>query len=385
MNTWVRKSFKVGVLSAGVLLFAGNAANADWNSVGNSGVGSGNQANTTTQAPVDVCGNAIGVLGNASASCVGGSWASLGGDSGNWNSVGNSGVGSGNQINTSVQAPIDVCGNAVGLFGNAQASCVGGSWATMGGGNGGNCGNGGNGGNGGYGYATPGHANKAAKVKAHQVKNHHILATAAGTESAHVLEAGSMTSVGNSGVGSGNQASTTLQLPIDVCGNAIGVVGNAQASCVGGANASTGGGGGGTTMNSGFNSGIASGNQVTSLVQVPINVCGNAIGLFGNAQASCFGGSSATTGGGNGGGNGGGYSDGEAGKAKGAAKAHVYGGNTPGGGCSSVMNSFGNSGVGSGNQANTTIQTPVEISGNAIGALGNTSAFSVGGAWASSC
>src|SRR6185369_8498675 len=108
-------------------------------------------------------------------------------------------------------------------------------------------------------------------------------------------------SFGNSGIGSGNQVNLGLQLPIDVCGNAIGVVGNAQASCEGGATAT--GGSGDVSANSGFNSGILSGNQVNGLVQIPINVCGNAIGLFGNVEAGCKGGSTANAGGGDNGGN----------------------------------------------------------------------------------
>ena len=110
MKTWVRKSFKVGVLSAGVLLFGGTAANADFNSAGNAGLLSGNQINAQLQAPIDVCGNAIGVRGNASAGCKGGSWATLG-EAGDFNSFGNAGFLSGNQINAQIQAPIDVCGN----------------------------------------------------------------------------------------------------------------------------------------------------------------------------------------------------------------------------------------------------------------------------------
>jgi hypothetical protein len=48
-----------------------------------------------------------------------------------------------------------------------------------------------------------------------------------------------------------------------------------------------------------------------------------------------------------------------------------------------VVTSVGNSGAGSGNQTNSTIQIPIEISGNAISLLGgNTQAWSFGGAWA---
>jgi hypothetical protein len=74
MNTWARKSFKIGVLSAGALLFAGTAATAanatTLTSVGNNGIGSGLQLNSVVQAPVDVCGNAVGELGAACAPCV---------------------------------------------------------------------------------------------------------------------------------------------------------------------------------------------------------------------------------------------------------------------------------------------------------------------------
>src|SRR5262249_33932946 len=148
-----------------------------------------------------------------------------------------------------------------------------------------------------------------------------------------------------------------------------------------------------------------SGNQVNGLVQIPIDVCGNAIGLFGNADAACVGGSTATTGpstppsggmggygyGGNGGGKGGPKGDGSKnfmkafGKAKVATTEGAYGyGHQMGGGsaCSPTLNSFGNTGIASGNQINLVAQAPVEISGNAIGVLGNSSAHSVGGAWA---
>jgi hypothetical protein len=51
-----------------------------------------------------------------------------------------------------------------------------------------------------------------------------------------------------------------------------------------------------------------------------------------------------------------------------------------GGACSPTLNSFLNSGVLSGNQANLVTQAPVEISGNAISLVGNSQAWSIGGA-----
>jgi hypothetical protein len=375
MNTWARKSFKVGVLAAGGLLFAGTAANAATiNSIGNSGLLTGNQANATVQAPIDVCGNGVGVLGFGAGSCQGGSWASIGDDNTTLNSIGNSGALTGNQLNATVQAPIDVCGNGVGVAGAGLAGCQGGSWATIGGGNGG-------GSNGGGYYST----NTAAKSHA---KSH------AKKSTSHVTESTTLTSVGNNGAGVGNQANAVVQIPIDVCGNAVGVLGAAQASCQGGASA-TDNGSESTNLTSGFNAGFLTGNQANALVQIPINVCGNAVGVLGAAQASCQGGSSATIGnggggnggGGNGGGNGGyGYGGGmpggvnESSMAKPAKVHHNMGG---GNACSPTLNSFGNSGLLTGNQLNAVVQAPIDISGNAVGVLGAAFASSQGGAWAS--
>ena len=44
-------------------------------------------------------------------------------------SIGNSGIRSGNQINSVAQAPVEISGNAVGVVGDAQASSIGGAWA----------------------------------------------------------------------------------------------------------------------------------------------------------------------------------------------------------------------------------------------------------------
>jgi hypothetical protein len=62
------------IAGAGLLMF-GAPAQADQISFGNSGILSGNQSSTVIQAPINVCGNAIAVLGNARARCRGGAWA----------------------------------------------------------------------------------------------------------------------------------------------------------------------------------------------------------------------------------------------------------------------------------------------------------------------
>jgi len=314
MNTWIRRSLQVGIVSAGIVLAGAAAAHADSDltSIGNLGVLNGNQAYAPIQVPVDVCGNAAGVLGNGQASCKGGSSANLK-SLPDATSIGNAGVLNGNQAIVPVQVPVDVSGNALGLLGNGSASSKGGSDATIGG---------------------HGH--------------HHYRGSA-------LPDA---TSIGNAGVLNGNQAIVPVQLPVNVSGNAAGVLGNGQAHSKGGSSANIGhskkakGGYGhskkakSADLTSIGNFGILNGNQIYAPIQVPVNVCGNALGVLGNAQASC----------------------------KGGSKAVLHSGK------GSDLTSIGNAGILNGNQAYLPIQIPVDVSGNALGLLGNGSASSHGGA-----
>src|SRR5437762_1049252 len=113
MKTWVRKSIKVGILSAGFLLIGGAAANAA-STTDNFGVLGGNQVHAPIQVPISITGNAIGLLGGASA--TGSAGAGAGGASGGAGSTSdNFGIGTGNQVTPDISLPIDVCGNAVSL------------------------------------------------------------------------------------------------------------------------------------------------------------------------------------------------------------------------------------------------------------------------------
>ncbi|HUR02136.1 MAG TPA: chaplin, partial [Nonomuraea sp.] len=74
-------------------------------------------------------------------------------------------------------------------------------------------------------------------------------------------------------------------------GNAVAVIGLAEAHCKGGASVSSHGGpraGGNTTSGKG---GVLAGNQVIAPITAPINVCGNAVAVLGDAAAGCLGGS----------------------------------------------------------------------------------------------
>jgi hypothetical protein len=245
MNTWIRRSLQVGIVSAGLVLVGATAAQADSDltSIGNLGIANGNQLYAPIQVPIDVCGNALGVLGNAQASCKGGSSARLH-KLGDATSIGNAGILNGNQAIVPIQVPVDVCGNALGVAGNAAANCKGGSEASIG---------------------------------------HKRTRKSAGLPDA--------TSIGNFGIANGNQLYAPIQVPIDVCGNALGVLGNAQASCKGGSRATLRGGR--SDLTSIGNAGILNGNQAYLPIQVPVEVSGNALGLLGNGAASSKGGASA--------------------------------------------------------------------------------------------
>ncbi|MFF5204954.1 chaplin family protein, partial [Streptosporangium sp. NPDC000396] len=205
----------------------------------------GNQVVAPITAPINICGNSVAVFGGAFSGCKGGAEVTDGGKPGyrgghNRPRPGSSGndtdgrfaAGSGNQVIAPVTLPIVACGNAVG---NASAGCKGGVSVQKGGGAGGN------------------------------------------------------TTSGRSSVLGGNQVVAPITAPVNVCGNAVAVAGEAFAGCKGGVSVRKGGGAGGNRT-SGDHS-ILGGNQVVAPITAPINVCGNAVAVLGDAAAGCLGGS----------------------------------------------------------------------------------------------
>lgn len=214
---------------------------------GNGGVLGGNQVIAPISAPINICGNSVAVVGRAFSGCQGGSSVTnngggpryqarhmAAGSTGN-DTDGRFGVGSGNQVVAPISLPVDVCGNAVG---NATAGCKGGSKVENSGGGSG---------------------------------------------------AGGNTTAGTAGVLSGNQAVAPVSAPIDVCGNAAAVLGHAFAGCKGGAIVKKGGRGAGGNRTSGA-AGVLAGNQAVAPISAPINVCGNAAAVLGKSAAHCKGG-----------------------------------------------------------------------------------------------
>ena len=392
MNTWIRRSLQVGLLSAGFVIAAGGAAHAaDLVSVGNQGTGNGNQVYAPIQLPVNICGNAISAAGNAIAGCEGGASANIGGDDsdhGSWDkgkgkpgkhttsgggstaggttltSVGNQGTLNGNQVYAPVQAPINICGNAIAATGNAQASCRGGASANQGGNGSINAVSAGNQGtmNGNQiiapvqapinicGLAVSGAGNAQASCEGGSEANIGRNNLRARSTKSWSDSGTTLTSIGNQGTGNGTQVFAPVQAPVNTCGTATSVGGNAIAGCKGGAKAVIKRGEvhrKSASLTSIGNQGTANGTQVYAPVQAPVNECGNATTAGGNAIAGCRGGSAALLRGSNGG---------------------------------AKLTSVGNQGTGNGTQVYAPVQTAVETSGNATSATGNAIAASRGGA-----
>jgi ChpA-C len=110
-----------------------------------------------------------------------------------------------------------------------------------------------------------------------------MLAAATGVAHADAGAAGS--AVGSAGVGSGNNVQVPVHVPVNICGNTVDVIGVLNPAignrC---ANISTGNGGGagagavGTAQGS---PGVLSGNNVQVPVDIPVNVCGNTVDVVG--------------------------------------------------------------------------------------------------------
>ncbi|GAA2435384.1 hypothetical protein GCM10010191_57540 [Actinomadura vinacea] len=135
MRNWTNNIARTALVAAGLAMVGAGlgpgSATADITN-GDYGAYSGNQLYAPDNTPINVCGNAVGIVSVAKAWCYGGAHVYHG--KGNVTS-GKHSIGSGNQTDRSDNTPINVCGNAIGVIGVAKAECRGG--ATVGEPNGG--------------------------------------------------------------------------------------------------------------------------------------------------------------------------------------------------------------------------------------------------------
>ncbi|MEU4214275.1 chaplin family protein [Actinoplanes sp. NPDC026623] len=280
MKTWVRKTLSVGVLAAGALLFAPGAAHADVNSqgtVGNLGLINGSQLMAPVSVPVNLTGNADSVLGISSAAAQSANNIESGkveggrhrrihrGDQVQQVSQGNFGIGNGTQVYMPISVPVNMVGNGFSFLGIASAAGTGVNNIESGREE---CG-GGRGCRGGHG-------------------------TVVGQSSA-----------GNVGFLNGTQFYTPINIPVNMCGNSLSVLGltQAQGACVNniesarvtesksaGHSRSAAKTESGIpdvlTQSTGGNFGIGNGTQIAAPINIPVNICGNSFSLLGASSAT---------------------------------------------------------------------------------------------------
>jgi LPXTG-motif cell wall-anchored protein len=237
MRNTLRYSFATAV-AAGLAFVPATLAFADTSTSGSGGVGSGNQVVVPVDIEAGLCGNSLAVLGISAAKCTQVSevlYEASG--QGGASTDGSGGVLSGNQIIIPVDAAVDACGNAVAVGGISKAECV-----------------------------------EVVEVLEEESGN------------------GTYSTDGSGGVASGNQIIVPVDAAINICGNSVAILGGASSKCTtiiniiqaapeneGSPEASTDGSGG-----------IGSGNQVVVPVDAAVDICGNAVGVLGLAEASCL-------------------------------------------------------------------------------------------------
>jgi hypothetical protein len=299
------------------------------------GIASGNQVNAPISLPVNACGNGAAVLGEADAGCRGGAKVNDGGTGGGRTTDGTGGVLAGNQVHAPISIPVNVCGNAVAVAGEAVGGCEGGATVK----NGGDTGSGQET-SGVFGVGAGNQADIPISVPVDVCGNAVGNAAAACEGGASVRNGGHrtgrQTTTGDLGVIAGNQGNAPVSIPLTVCGNAAALAGQAGAFCEGGAHARSSSGGGQHTSGAG---GILAGNQGNAPISIPAEVCGNAAAVVGLAGASCNG------------------------------QTLVEGSQGSGGQTS------GGHGAGNGNQANAPVKAPADVCGNAAAIVGLASAL----------
>lgn len=147
--------------------------------------------------------------------------------------TGEDSVLSGEQVQVSLNAPIDLTGNAVTVIGDSRST--------------------------GAAPEEPGSASEQSDMT---------------------------TTSGDSALASGNQAAPRVAAPVDIRNNAVSIVGDSRSegppdgSPIGGAEPSSG-----QDSTTSGDDGVASGNQVMPQVEAPINVEANAVSVFGDTSA----------------------------------------------------------------------------------------------------
>lgn len=238
MKHWAKTAGRVTLLTAGVLAVGSGIANADTTTTGGPGALSGNQVELPISIPVDLSGNAVGILGKAKAQSSGAASVTNPSASSGMSTSGTYSLGGGNQLVAPISVPLEACGNALSVIGTSKAGCQGS--ATV---------------------VNPSDSGNGMKTT------------------------GKMSLLG------GNQINVPVKIPVNVSCNAGALLGSAEtpAGCNGAATVS---GEGATNPAAETTTGKASlvgGNQIDTPFSAPVTACSNSAAGLGSAstEAGC--------------------------------------------------------------------------------------------------
>ncbi len=238
MNKYVSRGLWTVLVTGGFMALGVGVANADTGTTGEDGIASGTQGILGIELPIQLGGNAISVLGDASTEGSSSSAPAAPASAPAGSTDGTDSVAGGSQVLADLGVPVTLGGNAISVLGDASSS--GSETAPAGSG---------------------------------------------GSAGAPSGETG-----GEDGVLSGTQLLADLGLPVTLGGNAISVLGDASsdgASTASGSDAESDAEG-----STGGTDGVLGGTQVLADLGIPVNLGGNAISVLWDAST---GGSDTTT------------------------------------------------------------------------------------------
>gem|GEM_PF-2015993 len=252
MNKYVSRGLWTLVLTGGFMALGVGVAHADTGTSGDHGVASGTQGILGIELPISLGGNSISLFGNASSQPAPASESPTDAPAEQASTSGLGGILNGTQGILGIELPISLGGNSISIFGDASSQ--------------------------------PAPAPEAPAEAAAEGEPSSAADSATEDTPAEAAEPAS-----TSGVGSllgGTQVLGDLDIPVAVGGNAISVFGDAsavdtraQASPTGGVDATA------TAVRTGGVLSLLGGTQLLADLGVPLSLGGNAISVFGDADA----------------------------------------------------------------------------------------------------
>ena len=352
MNRTVARCLYGILFAGGITLLGATAANAADTS-GDDGVLSGTLVDSVVSIPVTVGGNAVSVLGDSGSDSAATNTAPAAASAPSTaasSTSGDDGIASGSQVTGAVSVPVTIGGNAVAVLGDSSSTdastpVASGPVASQG--------------------TTSGDDSIAGGSQVSPVVT---VPVAIGGNSISVLgdsssdgstgstfPAGSAagtgsTTSGDDGIASGSQVLPAVTAPVTAGGNAISVIGDSSSSGSTTGSTTDAATPAGSSSTSG-DDGIAGGTQVAPVVTAPISAGGNAVSVIGDSSS--------------------------AGSTTGAS-------NAPSGSTGSTTS--GDDGVAGGTQVAPAITAPVGVGGNAVSVIGDSSSsgYTTGGSTAPS-